>query len=77
MRNKRNFYIKVLISNLVYPSLLKRAKWQSCYVFLSPLWFVSVLSALLILRIFGNQLPFVLACVRVMANYQLQPMERG
>lgn len=36
------------------------------------LWFVSTLSALLILLIFGNQLPLGLACITVMANYQSQ-----
>lgn len=68
---KRAFTLKPSSSNLVHASLTTRAPGKDI-THPACLWFVSILSALLLLLIFGNQLPLGLACITVMANYQSQ-----
>lgn len=68
---KRAFTLKPPSSNLVHASLTTRATGKNV-THPTCLWLVSILSALLILLIFGNQLPLGLACITVMANYQSQ-----
>lgn len=68
---KRVFTLKPSSSNLVHASLTTRATGKNI-THPTCLWFVSILSALLILLIFGNQLPLGLARITVMANYQSQ-----
>lgn len=68
---KRAFTLKPSSSNLVHASLTTRATGKDI-TRPTCLWFVSILSALLLLLIFGDQLPLGLACITVMANYQSQ-----
>lgn len=77
MRNKRSFHIKVCFWQPGICLTAEEGNQQSCHPFHPPLWLVSTLSVELILLVFGNQLPSMVTCIRIMAKYPLQPMKCG